>query len=72
MSEWRYLWDKPNRWDQGEWGWSIVPTDTECAREDPVKPGAGIICRWNIPVMKFTWVTFPIVFESHDVFVSLN
>ena len=59
-------------WEQGPWRWGIQPgTREEIEREDPVKCGR-VITRWDVPVLRFTWLTFPETLAHHDVFLSLN
>ena len=59
-------------WEQGPWKWSIQPgTREEVEREDPVKYGQ-VITRWDVPVLRFMWITFPETLAHHDVFMSLN
>ena len=61
-----------SNWDHGSWGWSIQPSAKDCAREDPVTHAEGVICRWEIPVLRFMWQTFPETLAHHEIFLSLN
>ena len=61
-----------NKWDHGEWGWSIAPKGEALTREDPVARGGSVVCRWDVPVMRFEWQAFPETLAHHDVFMSLN